>query len=53
MAATLQDQGFRFYHLASGGYGWAHPLDGPRFITDCTDMDDEAFAEYVAANESA
>jgi hypothetical protein len=45
---TLRDQGFRFIKRGSE-FKWAHPADVQASDVDCTDMGDDEFAAYVAA----
>lgn len=47
----LAAEGFRFVEYR-GLFGWVHPAGvAPAGSVDCTDMDDETFAAYVAAAE--
>ena len=43
---TLQDQGFRFVCL-NGECDWKHPAEIPAGAVDCTDMDDDEFADFM------
>ncbi len=46
-ALTLREQGFRF--VCRDGRGqWLHPLEVQFHDIDCTDMEDDEFAEFVA-----
>ena len=46
---TLRDQGFRFIKRGNE-YKWSHPADVQHSDIDCTDMDDDAFAAFVATH---
>ena len=44
---TLPEQGFRFVNR-QGAFKWVHPLEVQASDVDCSDMNDEQFAAYVA-----
>ena len=46
---TLREQGFR-YIKRGAEFMWVHPADLQAGDTDCTDMNDEEFAAFVASN---
>ena len=50
--STLQTQGFRFIKRGRD-FRWCHPLDAMPGDVDCTDMDDDEFAELVRSMEDA
>lgn len=45
---TLRDQGFRFVKRGAD-FKWVHPADVQPSDVDCSDMSDDDFAAYVAA----
>lgn len=47
--ASLSERGFRFLHVCGDRYEWRHPADLQTYVTDCTEMDDEAFERYVTS----
>jgi hypothetical protein len=49
---NLRGQGFRFV-FEDGRYVWRHALEVRPGAVDCSDMDDDEFAQFVADNEVA
>jgi hypothetical protein len=47
---TLQEQGFRFVKRGAE-FKWVHPTDVQASDVDCSDMSDDEFAAFVAANK--
>lgn len=45
---TLAQQGFRFI-ARQGAFKWIHPADVQPTDVDCSDMNDDEFAAFVAA----
>jgi hypothetical protein len=48
--ATLREQGYRFIYR-DGQSAWVHPLEVQFDDIDCTDMDDDEYAAFVAKRE--
>lgn len=48
---SLQEQGFRFVSRA-GRFFWCHPAEIREDDIDCTDMDDDTFANTVLASNA-
>lgn len=49
---NLKAQGFRLMVRKAGNYAaWIHPAEAKTMVgyTDCTDMDDAEFMEFIAA----
>ena len=49
MASTMKEKGFRFVFTGSE-FKWLHPAEVHAPHVDCTDMDDDEFAEFVASH---
>jgi len=48
---SLQEQGFRFIGRA-GRFFWCHPAEIRSADIDCTDMDDDEFAETILTHNA-
>lgn len=46
-APTLREQGYRFIYR-DGQSAWVHPLEVQFDDIDCTDMEDDEYADFVA-----
>ncbi len=46
---TLREQGFRYIKRGEE-FMWVHPADLQASDVDCTDMNDDEFAAFVASN---